>query len=105
MGRLVLLTSIHMYLHFWSNWDTIIINSVEMSPVEYFVESPINKIKSFCTCPKWEGLKLGGWVSGGVWGVFVSGEDVWARGGVIALRDGKLPIKGFYEKFIILIVN
>ncbi len=42
----------------------------------------------------------------GVWGVFVSGgEDVWARGGVIALLDGKLPIKGFYEKFIILIVN
>jgi hypothetical protein len=33
------------------------------------------------------------------------GEDVWARGGVIALLDGKLPIKGFYEKFIFLIVN
>ncbi len=41
----------------------------------------------------------------GVWGVFVTGDDMWARGGVIALLDGKLPIKGFYEKFIILIVN
>ncbi len=64
------------------------------------------KLKVFAhTQGVWECLKLGGWVSGGVWGVFVRGEDVWARGGVIALLDGKLPIKGFYEKFIILIVN